>query len=241
MKQKGLCRALLLILFATCAVAGRTQEVLRSDSVTGVDAGKESLKIQPSASEVTPEKVGARLALTDTLVADTAQWAFRPSLPPLYRNGTVAYFPASYYGGYWGLWELHEGFNACLDMSVSASFGKNRFPGVGFGTGISAMYVRSLTDRLVLSVGGFYDRLSWNGLNENRFGINLLAGYQLTDRVSLYAYGSKAFFPMQGRQPWIPLMPWMNNFSSRFGGMVHFKVSDAVSVSLSVEETSWKR
>lgn len=33
----------------------------------------------------------------------------------------------------------------------------------------------------------------------------------------------------------------MNNFSSRFGGMVHFKVSDAVSVSLSVEETSWKR
>ena len=153
MKQKGLCRALLLILFATCAVAGRAQEVLRSDSVTGVDAGKESLKIQPSASEVTPEKVGARLALTDTLVADTAQWAFRPSLPPLYRNGTVAYFPASYYGGYWGLWELHEGFNACLDMSVSASFGKNRFPGVGFGTGISAMYVRSLTDRLVLSVG----------------------------------------------------------------------------------------
>ena len=241
MKQKGLCRALLLILFATCAVAGQAQEVLRSDSVTGVDAGKESLKIQPSASEVPPEKVGARLALTDTLVTDTAQWTFRPSLPPLYRNGTVAYFPASYYGGYWGLWELHEGFNACLDMSVSASFGKNRFPGVGFGTGISAMYVRSLTDRLVLSVGGFYDRLSWNGLNENRFGINLLAGYQLTDRVSLYAYGSKAFFPMQGRQPWIPPMPWMNNFSSRFGGMVHFKVSDAVSVSLSVEETSWKR
>ena len=100
MKQKGLCRALLLILFATCAVAGQAQEVLRSDSVTGVDAGKESLKIQPSASEVTPEKVGARLALTDTLVTDTAQWTFRPSLPPLYRNGTVAYFPASYYGGH---------------------------------------------------------------------------------------------------------------------------------------------
>ena len=54
MKQKGLCRALLLILFATCAVAGRAQEVLRSDSVKGVDAGKESLEIKPSASEVTP-------------------------------------------------------------------------------------------------------------------------------------------------------------------------------------------
>ena len=89
MKQKGLCRALLLILFATCAVAGQAQEVLRSDSVTGVDAGKESLKIQPSASEVTPEKVGARLALTDTLVTDTAQWTFRLAssiVPERYRS-----------------------------------------------------------------------------------------------------------------------------------------------------------
>ena len=92
MKQKGLCRALLLILFATCAVAGRAQEVLRSDSVKGVDAGKESLEIKPSASEVTPEKVGARLVLSDTLVADTALDFFAP-LPPLYRDGTVAYFP----------------------------------------------------------------------------------------------------------------------------------------------------
>ena len=67
---------------------------------------KVSLKVQPSASDVTPKKVGARLALSDTLVADTARLTFRPSLPPLYRDGTVAYFPTSYYGGYWGLWEL---------------------------------------------------------------------------------------------------------------------------------------
>ena len=87
MKQKGLCRALLLILFATCAVAGRAQEVLRSDSVKGVDAGKESLEIKPSASEVTPEKVGARLVLSDTLVADTAQWTFAPLF--LHCTGTV--------------------------------------------------------------------------------------------------------------------------------------------------------
>ena len=63
MKQKGLYRALLLILFVTCTVAGQAQEVLRSDSPTGMDAGKVSLKVQPSASAVTPTKVGARLAL----------------------------------------------------------------------------------------------------------------------------------------------------------------------------------
>ena len=100
------------------------------------------------------------------------------------------------------------------------------------------MYVHSLTDRLVLAAGGFYDRLSWNGFNRNRFGINLMLGYKLTDRLSVYAYGSKAFSP--GRGGWIP-MPWADNFSSRFGGMLHFKLSDAASISLSVEEARWDR
>ena len=174
----------------------------------------------------------------DSLVADTSRWRPSLSLPPLNRDGAVAYFPLGYYGGYWGLWGLHEGFNASLDMSVAASFGKHRFPGVGFGTGVSAMYVHSLTDRLVLAAGGFYDRLSWNGFNRNRFGINLMLGYKLTDRLSVYAYGSKAFSP--GRGGWIP-MPWADNFSSRFGGMLHFKLSDAASISLSVEEARWDR
>ena len=77
MKQKGLCRALLLILFATCAVAGQAQEVLRSDSVKGVDAGKESLEIKPSASEVTPEKVAHG-------------WSYRTHWWPIRHNGLFA-------------------------------------------------------------------------------------------------------------------------------------------------------
>lgn len=74
MEQKGLCRALLLILFVTCAVAKRAQDVLRSDSLTGMDAGKVNLEVKPSASDVTPEKVGARLGLSDTSVVDMARW-----------------------------------------------------------------------------------------------------------------------------------------------------------------------
>ena len=65
MEQKGLCRALLLILFVTCAVAERAQDVLRSDSLTGMDAGKVNMEVKPSASDVMPEKVGARLGLSD--------------------------------------------------------------------------------------------------------------------------------------------------------------------------------
>lgn len=174
------------------------------------------------------------------LPSDTLQTGALLTFPPLYNGReTIAYFP-DFYSGY-GLWDLHEGFNASLNMSVFASFGKNRFPGVGFGTGVSAMYAHALTDRLTLAVGGSYDRISWNGFNENRFGINLLAGFQLTDRISLYAYGSKVFIPKQGNGFRLPPMIWMNNYTERFGAMVHFKVSDAVSVSVSVEEDRWKQ
>ena len=221
------------------ACGAHAQEVIVSDSS---DFG-----LSPAAKlESLPERDALKPAVrfdagADTLVADTPRWSPALSLPPLNHDGTVAYFPLGYYGGYWGLWDLHEGLNANLSMSVAASFGKHRFPGVGFGTGISAMYAHSLTDRLVLVGGGFYDRLSWNGFNQNRFGLNLMLGYKLTDRVSVYAYGSKAFFPKSGGRAWIPPMPWLDNFNSRFGGMVHFKLSDAASISLSVEETRWDR
>lgn len=180
---------------------------------------------------------GFRPAGTDTLRTDSL--AVSPgavALPPLRWDGTVAYFPYGGYGG-WGVWGLHEGFNASLSMSISASFGRNRFPGVGFGTGVSAMYVRALTDRLVWAAGGFYDRMSWNMFNQHRMGFSLLAGYKLSGKVSLYAYGSKAFFP-GGRAKSLP-MPWLDDFSHRVGGMLHFKVSDAVSFSVSIEERGW--
>lgn len=155
---------------------------------------------------------------------------------PLWRtDAAIGYFPDFYYGVGVGLWNLHEGFNASLNMSVCASFGKHRFPGVGFGTGVSAMYAHRLTERLMMAVGGFYDRMSWGSFNENRVGMNLMFGYQLTDRVSVYAYGSKAFTPSTGPMRYMPPVYWMDRYRERFGGMIHVKVSDAMSFSVSVE------
>ena len=248
MGKRHMWRALWLAWFVAGTVAGLAQETVRPGTLAGRETGDirpEARQLQaalpsPVAGEGRLDSVGYALAV-DTLRADTVGMALRPTFYPLYSDGTVAFFPWSGPGGYWGMWNLHEGFNASVGMSVSASFGKHRFPGVGFGTGISAMYAHSLTERLVLSVGGFYDHLSWNGWNENRFGFNLLAGFQLTDRVGVYAYGSKAFHPVQGNRMRIPPMPWMDNFSSRWGGMLHFKLSDAASVSLSVEGVRWER
>lgn len=234
---KGLFTALLL----AASLAGQAQEVQRRDTVQAAGGGPVRGIVRPQEGSLRPVPVEPAPFVADSLSADTARGSLSLRLPPLYYGGSVAFFPMSYYGGYWGLWDLHEGFNATLGMSVSASFGKHRFPGVGFGTGISAMYVHSLTDRLVLGAGGFYDRLSWGPFQQNRFGINLLAGYKLTDRVSIYAYGSKAFYPKNGKGMWMAPMPWMDNFTDRFGGMLHFKFSDAFSFSVSVEENRWDK
>lgn len=161
--------------------------------------------------------------------------AVKPLLSPLLTvRPSIAYYPDDYwYGG--GLWSLHEGFNASLSMSVTASFGRNRFPGVGFGTGVSAMYAKMLTDRLVLAVGGFYNHLSWNNFNENHFGLNVMMGYHFNDRVSLYAYGSKAFWPTN-HSGMIPPFPYFDAFGERFGGLLHIKFNDNVSFSVGIEE-----
>lgn len=147
---------------------------------------------------------------------------------------TIAYFPESYYWGC-GLWNLHEGFNANIGMFVTTSFGKNRFPGVGFGTGISAMYAKMLTNRLSLAVGGFYNHLVWGANSMNQVGANLMLGYQLTDRLSVYGYVSKAFMPLYGKSL-IPVLPYMDCYDTRFGAMLHFNVNDHMSISVSVEE-----
>lgn len=230
-----------VIVFGGCASVLKAQDSFDRDTIhhkKAICPTKTPSAVQPDASIAngTPQGINA----ANDLLPDTLQANTTLILPPLYNGReTIACFP-DFYSGY-GLWELHEGFNASLNMSVIASFGKNRFPGVGFGTGVSAMYAHALTGRLTLAVGGSYDRISWNGFNENRFGINLLAGYQLTDKISLYAYGSKAFIPKQGNRFRLPPMIWMNNYTERFGAMVHFKVSDAVSVSVSVEENRWKQ
>ena len=241
MEKKWWDRMVAALAFGACVATVQAQEPLRRDTLAQPGAEGFQAEAPAGMSGMRPSDMGRDALAPDSVAADTLGGGLKLRLPVACPSVAAAHFPMGYYGGYWGLWDLHEGFNATLDMSVMASFGKNRFPGVGFGTGISGMYVHSLNDRWVLGAGGFYDRLSWGPVSENRFGINLLAGYKLTDRVSLYAYGSKAFYPKGGNGMWIPPMPWMNNFTERFGGMLHFKLSDAVSFSVSVEENRWNR
>lgn len=129
-------------------------------------------------------------------------------------------------------WDLHSGFNASLTMGVTCSLGKNRFPGVAFGTGLAGMYAFPVTPRFTVAAGGFLNHITWQGRGGVDFGISGLAGYQLTDKISIYAYGSKTLV----RNAFCPPFLYDDYYTDRLGGMIHFDVSDKFSFSVSVEE-----
>lgn len=129
-------------------------------------------------------------------------------------------------------WELHLGFNASLTMGVTCSLDKNRFPGVAFGTGLAGMYAIPITPRFTVAAGGFLNHITWQGRGGVDFGISGLAGYQLTDKISIYAYGSKTLV----RNAFCPPFLYDDYYTDRLGGMIHFNVTDNFSFSVSVEE-----
>lgn len=227
---------LLLVLMSVGVSAQNLPERARQvevDSVIVVSGPSSSMPVEGHSAGANLEWKN-ELEPVSEVDADTSK-AMKPLFSPLaVVRPSIVYYPDDYWYGS-GLWSLHEGFNACLNMSVTTSFGRNRFPGVGFGTGISAMYAKMLTDRLVMAVGGFYNHLSWNNFNENHFGLNVMMGYHFNDHVSVYAYGSKAFWPTNHNRM-IPPFPYFDAFGERFGGMLHIKVNDSFSFSVGVEE-----
>ena len=158
-----------------------------------------------------------------------------PNLSPLNtQKETIMLYPSDYFWGGYHEWDLHEGFNASLSMGVTCGFGKNRFPGVGFGTSLATMYAKQLTERFSLAGGVSASHLSWNGRNYNDIGLSVVAGFKLTERISLYAYGNKS---LTGTAYPPCVYPALS--PDKFGGLIHVKVNQSFSFSVGVEERSY--
>ena len=104
-------------------------------------------------------------------------------------------------------WVLHEGFNAEVGMSVSASFGKNRRKGAGFGEHLAMAYAMPFgkDKRWVGAVGVYAARRDWGSWNQTEAGIAGLLGYRAADWCNLYVYGAYNFVPggqHYGRYPY---------------------------------------
>lgn len=157
-----------------------------------------------------------------------------PLVAPIPESGS--YIPFCMYGitpfhcGY-ASWELHEGLNASFGMNVTFSPSRYAPSGVGFGQDAAFFYARPLTKRFSMAAGLYASNMSWGGLNYRNIGFAAIAGFQVNERISLYAYGTKSFMPKRS-----PLYYPLPNFDpDRFGGMVRFKLGESSSLSIGVE------
>lgn len=147
-----------------------------------------------------------------------------------------------YYGDFGSSWRLHEGFNAQFGLSLSAAFGKNAPRGVGFGQNAAFAYVCPLGKKFSVAAGVFAANMDWGSWRRTDVGIGGVLAYQVNDRISLYAYGSKSFLPRQslwgfGRRDPFPL--FLDRVRDRLGVAAEFKVGNDVMIGVSVERRTY--
>lgn len=133
-------------------------------------------------------------------------------------------------------WELHKGLNASFGMNITFSPSKYAPSGVGFGQDATFLYVQPLSKRLSVAGGLYASNMNWGYYNRRNVGITGIAGYQLTERISLYAYGNKNLTPDYRNGYPYPLHYFD---ADKIGGMVNFKLGNAASFSVGVERISY--
>lgn len=157
-----------------------------------------------------------------------------PLQAPILESGRsipfLLYGITPFHCGY-ATWQLHEGLNASFGMNVTFSPSRYAPSGVGFGQDAAFFYARPLTKRFSMAAGLYASNMNWGGLNYRNIGFAAIAGFQVNERISLYAYGTKSFMPK--RSPFYYPLP---NFDpDRIGGMVNFKLGKSSSFSIGVE------
>lgn len=92
-------------------------------------------------------------------------------------------------------WQLHEGLNAQMGMSVSVGFGRHAPRGAGIGSSMAFVYAKPVGDRLSLTGGVSMDSMNWGSWRERNATVAATAGYRVSDCLSLYAFGSHSLTP----------------------------------------------
>ncbi len=198
---------LTVVLFSLALIPLHAQDEVVPDTVKTVDA---------------PDSLGMSAPLYAPFVRPYGLW-----------GGIYSCLP-TFYGAGPDSWKLHEGFNVQFSLSVTAGLGSHAPRGVGFGQDAAFMYAQPLTKRLSVAGGVYMSHMDWGGFTYNQVGVAGVAAFQVNEKVSLYAYGSKALLPQKVPPYWSPYVG-----GDRFGGMLHVKFNDTFSMGFSVERRSY--
>lgn len=141
------------------------------------------------------------------------------------------------WGGY--QWDLHKGMNVSLSASAFVTSGNHQyFPGSGFSTDASLMYVMPVNKKLTVAVGGYVSTNNFGRYRFNDFGIQGMAAYQFNDKLNLYAYGRYSFINPRIPYPVRAMAPFLKS-SSTIGGVLDYKVTPSFRIQVGVRSDQY--
>ncbi len=142
-------------------------------------------------------------------------------------------FMSPFYGG---LWNIHQGFNASVDMGVSVGFGKNNpWRGAHFFTSLTALYAHPVNGRLTLAAGAEYTRFTGWGGGRGSLGVFALANYRLNERLDVTGFVSHELGQLSvHRLPTDPIIPGYTQPTTTIGADLGIKVGENTKLNLGV-------
>ena len=157
-------------------------------------------------------------------------------LPLLNQYGQVR--PIGMYPYLWSgfdSWDLHRGLNVSMGASVFSSFGKHARGGTGFAQNVALMYAMPLTDKLSLSVGGYYSHFNYGRQSFHDAGLNAVLGYQFNEHWEAFLYGQKSI--VENRFIPYPLYD-MGDLGDRIGVSFRYNVTPSFRLEMSIQQSS---
>ncbi len=99
-----------------------------------------------------------------------------------------SYMPSAFSEYAWG---LHRGWNASINLSAFATFGKNVPHHGGFGQNINFSYLDTLTKdgKLWVNIGGYLNNTIYGGDSYRDAGVYGMLGYKFNEHWETYVYG----------------------------------------------------
>lgn len=142
------------------------------------------------------------------------------------------------WGGY--QWDLHKGMNVSLSASAFVTSGHNQyFPGSGYSTDASMLYVMPVNKKLTVAVGGYVSTNNFGRYGSfNDFGIQGMAAYQFNDKLNLYAYGRYSFINPKIPYPVRAMAPFLKS-SSTVGGVLDYKVTPSIRLQVGIRSDQY--
>ena len=184
--------------------------------------------------------------ISDSIVVEPYVTGFGLNLPEVSTYGRVMPMNGSWHSvlpycgmaGNYGLWDVHQGLNTSIGMSVFSTFGSGHtWSGAGFSENVAMVYAMPLTARLSFSIGGYFQNTTWAHDTYRNAGLTASLGYRFDNHWSAYIYGEKSILQSKPLQP---CLMDMDDLGDRIGAAVRYDFSPSFSVQLNVEARSAK-